>query len=88
MRRDYRYRVLELSKQALLDLFKQDEIHWKVTEGKLPKDTRIVGSEYDARRGCLMMVIESKEFDKVPEGGIAPFMPLPKHNIVIEGKLN
>jgi len=64
--------------------FKADEVHWRVVDGKLPEDVRVVGMDFDAVRGCLLVVIESDSFESMYECAVIPFQPLPRHKMIVE----
>lgn len=80
-----RLRVWEASLDWITDFFKQEEIHLKIVEGKLPNDAKVVGCYFDWEFGRICYVIESSEFDIVGEGMLVPNTPLPIHEIVAEG---
>ena len=81
-----RRKILYISREMFVGLFKAGSHAWEIMESPLPADARIVGSEYadTVLRGglkypeCVVLTIESAEFDPVPAG-----QPLPEIEMVL-----
>ena len=58
-----RLRYLDISTQVIADILKL------ASKDALPKDAQIIRTRYNELTNCWRLVIHSKEFDIVPEGG-------------------
>lgn len=72
--------ALQVTPEFLIEFCKSGEHHFQVTDHALPADAKIVsvgsvGIEYSVRRHTLLIVLQSEEFQPVPEGQIIPLLP-------------
>ncbi len=84
--KERRYAKLGFTPQAFGEMLIQgSELHFVVVRDGLPKDAHVVSAIPDSNDQVgaqrVWLLIESKEFEPVPEGGVIPELPAP----VIEG---
>lgn len=61
-----RVKLLEVSAQIIAEICK------KATKDRLPQDARVLRVNYNVLTNNFDFVIESKEFDPIPEGALIP----------------
>ena len=89
-----RYRIVKCTPDLLLDLCKKNS--WMIgdiipIENALPEDTkcvRVIGQTGDKSNIEISIVVESAEFDDVPEGEVIPNHPDVVFKRVSDGKLS
>lgn len=60
--------LVEMSKGSRMDI-----IHLRIAENPLPEDTKVCYA-LTGDRGIVELIIESSEFEEVPEGALIPFL--------------
>ena len=50
-----------------------------VTELRMPKDSRVVGAEFDQVTSAIRLRVCSETFDEVPEGNLIPYVDFGLH---------
>lgn len=48
---------------------------YRIEPPALPKDTTLIGVNYDYMQRCIQVAVKSEEFDEVPEGGCGGTLP-------------
>jgi hypothetical protein len=76
---DRRRKTLTISCGLVADLFRDGEsCRYRVTDDGLPADARVVDAKFDGFRDEVQLLIESDEFEPVPDGqpwpAICPMM--------------
>lgn len=74
-----RIKRMQASMEFLLFYMKKGEHHFKVTKGALPSDARLIGIQPDSlfEKGVYWLLIESDEFENLPEASVIPIIPGP-----------
>lgn len=76
-----RLAIVMVSPEFIVRLLKEGCDWFAIAENSLPADSKIAGvgqSYYAADYAAIALVIESSQFDEVPEGKPLPILPVPK----------
>jgi hypothetical protein len=73
-----RRKILRVSAAFLSHFFSAEPMHYRVTEGAMPRDATVVDVKFNGFMCEVDMLVESAEFDAVPDG-----QPWPVHSILI-----
>lgn len=75
--KDRRYKIIRVTPELLVDLFKAPEPDAQYTvvwESHLPDDATFINACYDMKTETIELIIHSEAFDVVDEGRIIPLM--------------
>lgn len=61
-------KLVGISREFIESLLKRNGVNFRIKEGKLPEDAKILQVSYNPDRDCFLCIVESKEFPVVEEG--------------------
>lgn len=68
-----RLKIIRMSRDYLIFPFKQKGMFYIMTDkNRLPKDTQVIGIEFNASYDTFNILIQSNEFPAIPEGAEVP----------------